>query len=120
MIDGIRFIPHQVKQILLVDLSNCLAAEVEKIFRALPDVVTTRPLGSVLALSDFTGASFDAEGIRVLKEAAAFDKPFVKKSAFVGTENFPHGFSESLSNFSRRTFPTFKTRDEALAWLVKD
>jgi hypothetical protein len=54
--------------------------------------VTTRPLGSVLALSDFTGASFDAEGIRVLKEAAAFDKPFVKKSAFVGTENFLHHY----------------------------
>ena len=79
-----------------------------------------RPLGSVLVLSDFTGASFDAEGIRVLKEAAAFDKPFVKKSAFVGSENFPYGFSDSLSHFSRRTFPTFKTRDEALAWLMKD
>src|SRR5450755_5131303 len=119
MIDRVRFIIHQGKQILLVDLSKCSAAEVEKTLRALPDVVTARPLGSVLALSDFTGASFDAEGIRVLKEAAAFDKPFVKKSAFVGTENFPHGFCDSLSNFSRRTFPTFKTRDEALAWLVK-
>jgi hypothetical protein len=120
MIDRVRFIPHQGKQILLVDLSKCSAAEVEKILREVPDVVTARPLGSVLALSDFTGASFDAEGIRVLKESAAFDKPFVKKSAFVGTENFPHGFSASLSNFSRREFPAFKTREEALVWLVKD
>jgi hypothetical protein len=120
MIDRIRFITHQTKQILLVDLSKCSAAEVEEILRALPDVVTARPLGSVLALSDFTGASFDAEGIRVLKETAAFDKPFVKKSAFVGTENLPQGFSENVSSFSRREFPAFKTRDEALAWLVKD
>ena len=119
MINRIRFITHQGKQILLVDLSKCLAAEVEKILRALPDVVTARPLGSVLALSDFTGASFDGEGTRVLKETAAFDKPFVKKSAFVGTENFPHGLSENLKSFSRREFPAFKTRDEALAWLVK-
>jgi len=120
MIDRIRFFTHQSKQILLVDLSKCSAAEVEKTLRALPDIVTARPLGSILALSDFTGASFDAEGIRVLKETAAFDKPFVRRSAFVGTENFPEGLSENLSNFSRRQFPAFKTRDQALAWLAKD
>jgi hypothetical protein len=120
MTDRIQFITHEGKQILLVDLSNSSAAEVEKTCRALPDVVTTLPRSSVLALTDFTGASFDAEVIRVLKETAAFDKPFVKKSAFVGTENFPPEFSENLSSFSRRAFPAFKTREEALAWLAKD
>jgi hypothetical protein len=57
MAHRIRFIAHQAKQILLVDLSNCSASEVEKIARTLPEVVTTRQLGSVLVLSDFTGAS---------------------------------------------------------------
>jgi len=51
--DHIRFITHQGKQILLLDLSNCSAAEVGKIFRAVPELVTTRPWGSVLILSDF-------------------------------------------------------------------
>jgi hypothetical protein len=120
MADRARFITHKGKQILLLDLSKCLAREVEEIFRELPDVVTTRPLVSVLILSDFTGASFDAEAIRVLKETAVFDKPFVRKSAFVGTENLPLGFSEILKSFSGREFPAFKTHDEALAWLVKD
>jgi hypothetical protein len=118
--DRIQFIAHEGKQILLVDLSNGSAAEVEKTLRALPDVVTTFPRNSVLALTDFTGASFDPEVFRVLKETTTFDKPFVKKSGFVGTENFPPGFSESLSSFSRREFPAFKTRDEALVWLAKD
>jgi hypothetical protein len=120
MTERVRFVTHQDKQILLVDLSNSSAAEVEKILRALPDVVTNRPRSSVLALTDFTGASLDAEALRVLKETAAFDKPFVKKSSFVGIENLPQGFSESVSSFSRREFSTFKTREEALAWLVKD
>ena len=120
MTDRVRFITHQGKQILLVDLSNSSAAEVEKILRALPDVVTTRPRSSVLGLTDFTGASFNAEALRVLKETATFDKPFVKKSAFVGIENLPQGFSENVSSFSRREFPAFKTREEALAWLAKD
>jgi hypothetical protein len=96
MTDRIRFITHKGKQILLADLSTCLAAEVEAILRALPDVVTARPLGSVLAVTDFSGATFDAEGIRVLKETATFDKPFVKKSAFVGTLNLPHVVGRNL------------------------
>jgi hypothetical protein len=120
MSERVRFITHQGKQILLVDLSNCSAAEVEKILRELPEVVTTRPRGSVLIFSDFTAASFDAEAIRVMKETAVFDKPYVKKTAWVGAENFPQEFSKSLSNFSRREFPAFKSREEALAWLVKD
>ena len=65
MIDRARFIAHQGKQILLVDLSNCSAAEVEKILRGLPDVVTTRPRSSVLALTDFTGASVDLSLIHI-------------------------------------------------------
>jgi hypothetical protein len=120
MTDRLRFITHQNKQILLIDISSCPAAEVEKIFRAVPELVTTRPRGSVLILTDFNGASFDQEAMRVMKETAVFDKPYVKKSAWAGAEKFPHVFSENLSSFSRREFPTFKTREEALAWLAKD
>jgi hypothetical protein len=46
----------------------------EKVVRAVPDVVTAHPLGSVLILSEFTEASFDQEAIRVMKETAVFDK----------------------------------------------
>jgi hypothetical protein len=120
MSERILFITHQSKQILLIDLSNCSAAEVEKVLRAVPDVVTRRPRGSVLILSDFTGASFDQEASRVMKETAVFDKPYVKKSAWAGAENLPPELSQSLSSFSGREFFAFKTRQEALAWLVKD
>ena len=120
MADRVRFITHQGKQILLIDLSNCSPDNVDAIFQTVPDLVTARPLGSVLILSDFTGASFDEEAIRVMQQTAVFDKPHIKKSAFVGAECLPQRFSESLKSFSRREFPAFKTRDEALAWLVKD
>jgi hypothetical protein len=120
MTDRVRFITHQSKQVLLIDLSGCLGAEVEKIFRAVPDLVSTRPGGSVLILSDFTGASFEREAIQTMQQTAVFDKPYVKKSAWVGTENFPQGFADNVKNFSRREFSAFKTREEALAWLVAD
>jgi len=118
--DRLRFIIHEGKQILLIDVSNCSAAEVETTFRAVPELVTAHPRGSVLILTDFKGASFDQEAIRVMKETAVFDKPYVKKSAWAGAEGVLHVFSANLSSFSRREFPAFKTREEALAWLAKD
>ena len=120
MTDRIRFITYQGKQILLVDLSNCSAAEVEKVIRKLPELVTTRPRDSVLILTDFTRASFDEEAVRVMKETAVFDKPYVKKSAWVGAESLPEGFSKTMRGFSRREFPVFGTREEALGWLASD
>jgi hypothetical protein len=120
MQEGIRLINHHGKQVLVVDLSNCSAREVEKIIRALPEFVTTRPRSSVLVLSDFAGASFDQDAIRAMKESAVFDKPYIKKSAWVGAESMPEASRENLKSFSRREFPTFKTRQEALDWLVED
>jgi hypothetical protein len=122
--DRLRFIVHQGKQILLIDASNCSAGEVEKIFRTVPDVVTTHAKRSLLILSDFTGASFDPEAMRVMKETAVFDKPYVKKSALTGKPETPSKFAEDLvenmSKFARREFPVFESREEALDWLVKD
>jgi hypothetical protein len=96
-----------------------LPSEVERIVRAVPELVTTRPRKSVLILSDFTGASFHEEAFRAMKESAVFDKPFVKKSAWVGAANL-ESFIEKIRDFSRRDFPVFETRKEALTWLVKD
>ena len=118
--EHIHFINHQAKQVLLLDLANCSAAEVGNSFRAVPEFVTSRPSGLVLILSDFTGASFDLEAIRVMKETAVFDKPYVNKSAWTGTKIFPEAFAESISRFSRREFHVFETRKEALAWLAEE
>ena len=120
MQDRIRFIDHQGKEILLVDLSNCPANEVEEIARAVPDYTTVRPRGSVLVLTDFTGAAFDRDAVRAIKETAVFDKPFIKKSALVGTEDLPVSFYDELKTFSRRELLPFKTREEALDWLALD
>ena len=118
--ERIRFTSHLGKQILLVDLSHCPAATVEEIARKVPDLVSTQPLRSVLILAEFTGAAFNAETLRAMKEAAVFDKPYIKKTAWVGAEDIPREYTKSLSNYSLREFPSFKNREEALAWLVQD
>jgi hypothetical protein len=118
--DRIRFITYQRNQILLVDTASCSASQVEKTFRALPDLVITLPRRSVLILTDFTGASFNEDAVRAMEQAAVFDKPFIKKSAWVGALSLPDEFSNRVKSFSRREFGVFKTHSEAMDWLVRD
>jgi hypothetical protein len=38
----------------------------------------------------------------------------------VGAETIPHAFMEKFHNFSQREITTFKTREEAMDWLVEE
>jgi hypothetical protein len=120
MDDRIRFIEHKGKQILLADCSHCSAEELETMSRLVPSYVTAEPKGSVLLLADFTGAQFERSAIERLKRDTVLDRPHLKRSAWVGTETLPHIFYEHLKSFSQRDLPTFRTREEALDWLVSD
>lgn len=118
MEDRIRFIEYKGKQILLADLSHCTPAEVAKVAMLVPSYVTTEPKGSVLLLADFTGAEFDRSAIERLKESAVFDRPHLKRSAWVGIECLPKVFYEHIKNFSQRDLPAFENREKAMDWLV--
>jgi len=120
MEDRIRFIEHKGKQILLVDVSHCTPVEVAKIALLVPSYVTSEPRGSVLLLADFTGAEFDRIAIDHLKESAVFDRPHLKRSAWVGIQKLPKVFYQHIKNFSQRDLPAFETREEAMDWLVSE
>src|SRR5437588_10272919 len=117
MEERIRVIEHQGKKILLVDLSHCSADEVAKIAMVVPSYVTSEPRGSVLLLADFTGAEFDRIAIDRLKEGTVFDKPQLKRSAWVGIESLPNVFYEHIKSFLRRELPAFQTREEPVECL---
>jgi hypothetical protein len=120
MKNRIRFISHKHKKILLVDGSGCSAEQLEELIALVPPRVTAEPRGSVLLLADFTGVQFDKKSLERLKPALVFDRPYLKRSAWVGTEALPKIFYEHLKTFSQRDLPTFKSREEALEWLVAD
>ncbi len=54
--DRVRFITHQGKRILLVDLTNCSAKDVMKVMAEVQRIVTAQPRESTLTLGDLTGA----------------------------------------------------------------
>lgn len=120
MKERVRFIKHHGHAVLLADVSNCSPAELIELARAVRTYVVEQPKGSVLLLADFTGAKFDKSAFESLKQAAVFDRPHLKRSAWVGAESLPKIFYENLKAFSQRELPTFKTREEALDWLVAE
>jgi hypothetical protein len=115
----IKFISHKGKKILLADASNLSAEELVQLSPLALSRITAEPRGSVLLLADFSGSKVDKKSLEALKPALVLDRPYLKRSAWVGTENLPKVFYEHLKSFSQRELPTFKTREEALDWLVE-
>lgn len=118
--ERISFITHKGKPIMVVDLSHCGAREILLLLDEVQRTVARHERGSLLTLSDMTGAHIDRAVATRMKEVLTLDRPFVKRSAWVGTESLPHVYYENIKTFSRRDFPAFKTREEAMQWLVEE
>ena len=120
MDDRIHFVEHQGKQILLLDFSHANAHEMQLLLEQVRITVAQHARESLLTFADFNGATVDHAVATKLKEVLTLDRPFVKKTAWVGTESIPHAFMENFETFSQRDIVTFKTREEAMDWLVKE
>ncbi len=105
---------------MLLDFSQANAHEMHLLLEQVRITVARHARESLVTLADYTGATVDHAVATKLKEVLTFDRPFVKKTAWVGTESIPHAFMENFQNFSQREIVTFKTREEAMDWLVKD
>ncbi len=116
--DRIRLITYDQSEILLVDCTECTAAEMFTLIDEVPRHVRNYPNGSLLLLGDFSNAEFNRDVVERLKVAAVFDRPHVKRSAWVLTANLPPVLYEAIKTFSGRELPIFATRAEALAYLV--
>ncbi len=117
--ERLRFIKHKGQVIFLIDFSQCAAKEILLLLDQIRAHVARHEPGTMLILADFSGAEVDKTVATRLKQVLVLDRPYVKKSAWIGTESVPHVFYENFKNFSQRDFPTFKTREEALEWLVE-
>ncbi|HZQ21252.1 MAG TPA: hypothetical protein VFA89_00345 [Terriglobales bacterium] len=118
MYDHLQFITHQGKRILLIDFSHCTQQQMLLMLEYVRVTIAQHARESLLTLADFTGAEVDRTVATKIKEVLTLDRPFVKKSAWVGTESLPKAYYDNFKIFSRRDFPTFATRQDAMNWLV--
>jgi len=120
MSQRLRFIEHSGKQVLLIDFGHCSPGEMFALLAEIQATIEEQPRDSVLTLADFHDAQIDKAIATRMKEVLVFDRPYVKRSAWVGTESLPKVLYENFKHFSHRDFPTFSSREEALDWLVRE
>ena len=118
--DRLRCVMHKGHAIFLIDFSHCQGKDMLLLLDQVRADVARHEPGTVLTLADFSGAKIGKEVATKIKEVLTLDRPYVKKSAWVGTESLPRVFYENFKSFSRRDFPTFETREEAMDWLVAE
>ena len=116
--ERLRVIHYKGHPIYSIDFSRCSEKEMLLLLDKVRADVARHERGSLLTLADFTGAEVDKVVATRIKEVLVLDRPYVKRSAWVGTESLPHVFYEHFKSFSQRELPSFKTREEALEWLV--
>lgn len=116
-----RFIEHQGRRIVLLDFTSltveaeCLA-EIEK---ARQFFAAQKPDGTMLTMTDGTGARYTSKVMEALKQLAAHNKPYVRAGAAVTTSRLHRVVVTAVAIFTGRHLAVFATRQEAMAWLVK-
>ena len=118
--ERLRFVKHKGHAIFLIDLTHSTAKALLLLLDLIRADIARHAPGSVLTLVDLTGAEVDKTVATRIKEVLVLDRPYVKRSAWVGTESLPHVYFEHFKTFSQRELPTFKTREQAMEWLVQD
>ncbi len=116
----LTFVKHKGHPIFVIDFSHSSEKDMRLLLDQVRATIARHEQGSVLTLADFTGAHIDKDVATKIKEVLVRDRPYVKRSAWVGTESLPHIFYEHFKSFSQRELPTFKTREEAMDWLVAE
>jgi hypothetical protein len=116
--ERLRFVKHKGQEIFLIDFSHCKSKEIVLLLDQVRADIARHAPGSVLTLADFSDAQIDKAVATKIKEVLVLDRPYVKKSAWIGTHSLPRVFYENFKNFSQREIPTFETREEAMDWLV--
>jgi hypothetical protein len=117
--DRLRFVKHKGHVVFLIDLSHCKAPQLLMLLDQIRALVSRHAPGSLLTLADFSGEEVDKTVATRMKEVLVKDRPYVKRSAWVGADSVPHQYYENMKSFSQREIPTFKTREEAMDWLVQ-
>jgi len=98
--ERLRFIKHKGHAIYLIDFKNCKAKELLLLLDQVRSDIARHEPGSVLTLAEFEGAEIDKQVATRMKEVLVLDRPYVKRSAWVGRRACPRCFM-STSKTSR-------------------
>ena len=115
----VTFMDYKGKKILLEDFTNLRpGSEYEDTLKTAQAMIAAEPQKSVLALFDATNCTFNNDMLNQMKEFTKANTPYIKKATVVGITGLLQVALSAVSKFAGRDFFSFKTREEALEFLV--
>jgi len=115
---GVKFIEHVGKKILSIDFAHAELEEIVAVIKEAKFLISKEPLKSVLTITNVQGIRIGFGTVRVLKDLAVSNKPFVKAGAVIGLNNLQKIELDVIMKFSGRKFPSFSSFAEAADWLI--
>jgi hypothetical protein len=115
---GVKFIEHEGKKILSLDFAHAELEEIVAVIKEVKLLISKEPLKSVLTITNVQGIRIGFGTIRVLKDLAMSNKPFVKAGAVIGLNSLQKIELDVIMKFSGRKFPSFTSFTEAADWLI--
>ncbi len=116
----VQFILHQGKRVLSINYAHCDVGLLKAVAEEMHRVIAREPLNSVLTLTDVSGTGFDQESVEFLKSRVAANAPHVKRAAIIGISGLQRLIYDAVKLFTKRSIPSFSSRQEALDYLVRE
>lgn len=116
-----RFIEHRGRPIVLLDFAGIIdpAVALLEIEKAKEFFARQDPDGSLLTLTDTTGARYNMEIIEAMKHLTVHNRPYVKAAAIVTDSGLHRVAIMAVAKFSGRRLQAFGGLEEAEDWLVE-
>ena len=117
---SVKFITYKDKNILFIDLANCSKEHAFQVLEKSKSIIKEQPKYSVLALADINNENlYIPDLFLAMQEFVKHNKPYIKASAVIASEERLKLFIDILSYSSGRKFSIFDDALEAKDWLIK-
>ncbi len=117
--ERVQFVQHKGRVILHINFAQCSAAEIFAAIEEAKAAIRTQIPGTVLTLTDVTGACFDSTISGAMKDLMLHNKPYVIASPIVGVTGMKQVIFNTVMRFSGRHLHAFGSLNEARDWLIR-
>ena len=118
MQERVKFITHQGKEILALDLSHASLPEVLAAVEYARGVIAARPRNSIRTLTNVEGIRYRREMSDVLRDFALHNKPYVRAGAVVGLDGLKTIMFNFINRVTGRALRAIDDERAALEWLA--
>lgn len=118
MQERVKFITHDGKEILAIDLSHASLAEVLAVVEYGRGIIAARPRNSLRTLTNVKGIRYRREMSEVLRDFALHNKPYVRAGAVVGLDGLKTIMFNFINRVTGRALRAIEDERAALEWLA--